>query len=130
MSAFELFHFTDRRGARGIGRYGLVLPRYSVALGSSLAWFTDDASLSRVELGLTMTFIAVDRMEFLYRVSDPVSCEPFVAWAKRTKNPFLFRLIDSDRRPDHWFVSEYAVPVRLVRDYLHIPEKAIPMRAR
>ncbi len=115
----DLFHFTDRRGAHAIGRYGMIIPRRSLALAATLAWFTDDTTLSRVELGLTMTFTIVDRMEFLYRVVDARTCEPFLDWAKRTGNLLAsVRLIDEERRPQNWFVSEFAVPVRQIRDYV------------
>ena len=126
----ELFHFTDRAGARGIGRYGLVMPFFSMALQARLAWFTDDTTLDRELLGLTMVFIANDRMEFLYRVKDAKSIEPFLAWAKRTGNHRAGRLIDANKRPEHWFVSEYAVPVVQVRDYIHTPIRAIAIQPK
>jgi hypothetical protein len=114
----EFFHFTDARGARAIGRYGLVIPRYSIAIDAKVSWFTDDITLDREALGLTMRFIANDRMEFLYRVIDATTIEPFLVWAKRVGNPFVGRLIDDRKRPEHWFVSSFAVPVRQVRAYV------------
>lgn len=114
----DLFHFTDRKGARAIGRYGLVIPGVLPAIGAKLAWFTDDVTLDREALGLTMQFIVNDRMEFLYRVVDDETIEPFLVWAKRVANPLVGRLIDDRKRPEHWFVSAFAVPVRQVRDYV------------
>ncbi len=114
----DLFHFTDRKGARAIGRYGVVIPRVLPAIGAKLAWFTDDVTLDREALGLTMMFIINDRMKFLYRVVDDETIEPFLVWAKRVGNPLVSRLIDDRKCPEHWFVSSFAVPVRQVRDYV------------
>jgi len=114
----ELWHFTCKHGQQGIGRYGLVIPRLSAALGVSLSWFTDNRELEPLALGLTSYFCKCDRMEFLYSVLDADDCEPFLVWARRTGNPMIWRLLDDARRPEHWFVSERPVRVRQVRSYV------------
>lgn len=114
----DLWHFTCKHGHRGIGRYGMVLPKYSKALGCDLSWFTDNVTLSDIELGLTSYYIPCDRRQFLYRVLEPELCEPFLAWARRTGNPYVGRLLDDARRPEHWFVSDRPVGVREERGYV------------
>jgi len=113
----ELWHFTCAHQQKKIGRYGLVIPRNQLALGVCLAWFTNDRTLSAEALGLTSHTLPCDRMEFSYRVLDTECCEPFLLWARRTGNPFVGRLIDDLKRPEHWYVSNVAVRVTQDREW-------------
>ena len=111
----ELFHFCCKHSAKDIGRYGIIVPIFNPGIGARLSWFTDDTTLSREALGLTMHTIKCDRMAFLYQILNVESCEPFLTWARRTGNPWVGRLIDDTKRPEHWFIAEQAVRARQVR---------------
>ena len=118
MSGF-LWHFCCRHSARRIGRYGLLLPHFQPVLKHRLIWLTTDREASRVALGLTSLTLMCDRMERLYEVTDASGCEAFNDWMERKLdrqevdgNEVQHWLLGPDHRPDLWWLSERAVPVR------------------
>lgn len=118
MSAF-LWHFCCRHSAKAIGRYGLVRPMVGHPFlgGARLVWFTTDRRPKREAVGLTMETIRCDRMECCYEVTDAHGCEPFNDWIRdrdHLHESANYWLMGPDQRPETWWVSESAVPVRRI----------------
>ena len=111
MSAYAFWHFTCSHGRRAIGQTGIVLPQPGLA-PMKLAWFTDMPHPLREQVGLTSYLLSCDRMGYRYRVT---SARDIKAWADADVPDDLRSMLDGapGARPEHWFVAEKAVPVRL-----------------
>lgn len=105
-----LWHFTCRHRAERIGRRGLLTPHHHPIIEDSLVWLTDLAVPDPELLGLTSTFIACDRTEVRYRVTDPSVATPWVE-LRAQYDPRLVSQLEAFRAPHHWWVSRLEVPV-------------------
>jgi len=123
----DLFHFTCDCSAKRIGKYGLIHPCVQPRLGDHrLAWFTDNPLITRQASGLTQHTISCDRMAVLYLVVDRRGALRWNTWADQhclTLELMAFRdLLEAERMPQFWWVSEGALPVRRIRSNLSFPE--------
>ena len=112
-----LYHFTCSHGYSSIGSAGLLRPMTQVAMPVPyrLVWLTDLDVCDKRALGLQSEIVLTcDRSEYRYRVDDDGDVETFDEWADSVHLDRSFRsALMFGRKPRHWFVSMFPVPVSL-----------------
>jgi len=107
-----LFHWTCHHGAKGILLDGVVRPN----LG--LSWWTDLGSRTaqtRRATVLTSNHITCDRMVHKFTAAEPDLIFRWRDWVRVMQpDPQWVTVLESNGAPDHWWVADQPVAVRLL----------------
>jgi hypothetical protein len=112
-----LWHFTCEHGHAAIGERGLLVPNHEVpVLGiGHVIWFTDNPEPDRIDVGLTSTILACDRMQYRYRALSASKCIPYRA-LRYAIEPSWRSSLEQFGKPETWWISR--VPIRAVLDQI------------
>jgi hypothetical protein len=80
----------------------------------ALVWLTDLDTPDADALGLTTSYIACDRTEYRYRVTDHAGVITWAEWVDLQRPRYDLTFVSAftmGRRPRHWWVADVPVPV-------------------